>query len=661
MRKLVFLVLFSISLTSYSQTENREQWLIDLLENNTDEKQDISYLYDHFNNLLKNPIDINNASFDELTQSYLFTPQQAIELIEFRTVYKEFVEVNEIRTLKSISSSTANFINNFISVSSLPLSFHFKDGEHYLVSNYAKILQEQKGYSDGTYLGPSYSNSFRYRYQNTNWGSFGYIIDKDAGEQIQLKNNPTNLGYDFASYHLFIQPKHKNYSLAVGNYALQLGQGLHIWNGFGFSKSVYATSINKHEKELRPYTSINEVNNLKGAAVSYGNKINTLVFYSEKKLDANISDSNTFSSFQTTGLHRTQTEIENKNTVTETLTGARISYRKERLKAGITYSNTSFFLPIQKSDTRINRFQFEGSSFSNTSIDYNYYGNRIELFGENVVHQTNSFATINGIKLHHSSKVNSAFAYRNFSPSYFTRYHNVLSENTNPQNEKGVYYGVEISPTPLAQLLFYADYYSFQWLKQEAYTPSKGVDYLGQLRYSISPFTTIYFRLKLETKEKNESVYEYTYPVSAETVFKNRIQLNHQISENLTGVTRIEFAKITQENSASNNGFLMYEDINWSNRKFTIHTRYAIFNSSSFDSGIYAFENDIRYSFSVLNYAYWGTRYYVVAKYHIKKHVDIWMKYAHTSYTDRETNGSGYNEINANQRTEIKLQLILQL
>lgn len=661
MQKLIFIALLFYSLHSFSQTENREQWLIDLLENNTDETQDISYLYDHFNTLLQNPLDINKASFEELIESQLFTPPQAIELIEYRLAYTSFIEKEEIRTLNSISTVSANFIILFIQVSSPPLSFHLKEGKHYLVSNYSKVVQEQIGYTDSTYLGPSFSNSFRYRYQNPSWGSFGYLIDKDAGEQIQFKNAPQNLGYDFASYHLYLQPKHKNYALAAGNYSLQIGQGLHLWNGFGFSKSVYSTAINKHEKELRPYTSINEVNNLKGAAISYGKKLNTVVFYSKKQLDANISDTTTFSSFQTTGLHRTLTEIENKNTVTETLTGARVSYRKERLKVGITHSNTLFSIPIQKSDTRVNRFQFEGSTSSNTSIDYNYYSNHIAFFGENALHQGNSFATINGVQLHHSSKVNSAFAYRNFSPSYFTRYHNVLSENTQPQNENGVYYGLEIHPTPFAKISLYADYYQFKWLKQDTYTPSKGMDYLAQLRYSISPFTTIYLRLKLETKEKNESKYEYTYPVSAETVFRNRLQLHHQISENLNSVTRLEFANITQANSTSNHGFLMYEDINWSNRKFAIHTRYAIFNSSSFDSGIYAFENDIRYAFSVINYSYWGTRYYVVLKYHLQKHLDIWLKYANTTYTDRETNGSGSNEINSNQRSEIKLQLLLQL
>ena len=90
---------------------------------------------------------------------------------------------------------------------------------------------------------------------------------------------------------------------------------------------------------------------------------------------------------------------------------------------------------------------------------------------------------------------------------------------------------------------------------------------------------------------------------------------------------------------------------------FSFSLRYAIFDTESFNSRIYAYENDVLYAFSIPAYNGRGTRFYVTTKYRIKRGVDLWLRFAQTYYTDRVTIGSGREEIDGNTRSEVKAQL----
>ena len=76
---------------------------------------------------------------------------------------------------------------------------------------------------------------------------------------------------------------------------------------------------------------------------------------------------------------------------------------------------------------------------------------------------------------------------------------------------------------------------------------------------------------------------------------------------------------------------------------------------------IYAYENDILYTFSIPAYYGKGIRTYLNLQYHISPKIDFWFKIANTGYTDRDAISSGYNEIAGSRRTELKFQLRLKI
>src|SRR5690606_34393951 len=102
-------------------------------------------------------------------------------------------------------------------------------------------------------------------------------------------------------------------------------------------------SLNVSNSGIRPYTSAGESFFKRGVALSFGKKrLSADAFFSLRKLDANINELDTisgetgFSSFQYSGLHRTDTEIADKNAINELFIGGNVRYRKRNIRFGVT-------------------------------------------------------------------------------------------------------------------------------------------------------------------------------------------------------------------------------------------------------------------------------------------------------------------------------------
>jgi hypothetical protein len=84
--------------------------------------------------------------------------------------------------------------------------------------------------------------------------------------------------------------------------------------------------------------------------------------------------------------------------------------------------------------------------------------------------------------------------------------------------------------------------------------------------------------------------------------------------------------------------------------------RLQYFETDSYDSRIYAYENDVLYSYSIPAFADKGFRYYLTVNYDLNKKISLWLRWAQTIYRNRNFIGSGLDEIEGNKRSELKLQ-----
>jgi hypothetical protein len=109
-------------------------------------------------------------------------------------------------------------------------------------------------------------------------------------------------------------------------------------------------------------------------------------------------------------------------------------------------------------------------------------------------------------------------------------------------------------------------------------------------------------------------------------------------------------------------GYLVFGDIRVEPiRNLKISSRYIYFQTQSYDSRVYEFENDL--TGVLYNPAMYGRgmRWYIVAQYKIWHILTLSFKYAETYRDDVRKIGSGDSEINNNLDNRLSLQVDFRL
>jgi hypothetical protein len=199
-------------------------------------------------------------------------------------------------------------------------------------------------------------------------------------------------------------------------------------------------------------------------------------------------------------------------------------------------------------------------------------------------------------------------------------------------------------------------------MKFRADAPSKGYELSSQVVYTVSKKLRFAAKYRFQLKEEND---EFNETVNAlENVRRQnfRIDLNYKVGESFTLRNRAEVSYYKKGARGTENGYMLYQDLIYNplQSKLSGNFRLALFDTPGFDTRIYAYENDVLYSYSSPAYQNSGMRYYVNARYTLKKGIDLWCKYSITNYTNLEEIGSGPDLIEGNKKSEVKVQLRYQ-
>jgi hypothetical protein len=93
-------------------------------------------------------------------------------------------------------------------------------------------------------------------------------------------------------------------------------------------------------------------------------------------------------------------------------------------------------------------------------------------------------------------------------------------------------------------------------------------------------------------------------------------------------------------------------------KPFFFNIRLQYFETDGYNSRIYAFENDVLYSFSIPVFYDKGYRAYINVNYDVSRRLTAWFRIAHTLLPDRSSIGSGNDEIQGNRRTDVRFQIL---
>jgi Helix-hairpin-helix motif len=679
---LIFISVIFISLYPFAQvietiTPITEQQLENITENNEDlESEDDSYMQQMIL-FIKNPVSLNDADVSDLNKLRILTPIQIQNFIMYRNLVGKLIDLYELQAVPGWDIVTIHKIRPYINVSTqvlvtVALKARLKKGEHIFLFRASQVAERSKGFlidsSTGTnfYFGSPQKILFRYRYSYKNLLQYGIVAEKDAGEQF-FKGKQKQ-GFDFYSAHIFIRKIGLIKNLAIGDFTVNFGQGLTQWQSLAFKKSADVINVKREADVIRPYNSAGEINFHRGIGVTAEKKNwQFTVFGSYRKIDANFvadtsqSNDDFISSLQTSGYHRTKSETDDKAIQQQLAIGTNFSYRIKGLHLGVNAVQYKFKLPLVKSADPYNKYALSGSSFGNYSFDYSYTFRNMHFFGEAAFSSSFSKAFINGLLISASSKVDLSLLYRNISKSYQTLYAYAFTEGTYPNNEKGLYAGISIRPNNAWRIDAYADFYKFPWLKYRIDAPSTGSDYMLQLNYKPSKQLEIYTRYHAESKAINVNPARLTLsPVVQQPKKSWRTQVSYKISSSVTIRSRVELLWFDKGGIADEDGFLTYFDFLYKPtlKPFAASLRLQYFETKGYNSRIYAYENDVLYSFSIPVFYDKGYRYYLNINYDINKKIELWIKLAQTIYNDKTFIGSGLDEIKGNKKSEVKVQIM---
>jgi hypothetical protein len=542
-----------------------------------------------------------------------------------------------------------------------------KNGRHEAQFRLDKTLTPRAGYGEFSdsilgrypnrkYTGEDFYTSLRYSFRYRNRIQMGITAEKDAGEPFFKPGYPK--GYDHYGVHLIINNTGRLKTIALGDYRLSFGQGLVLNNDFMISKSWGAENIVRRTQLPKRHFSTAENNFFRGAAtvVEAGNFAFT-AFYSNKRIDANLSGDGNITSFKTDGLHRTPSELsedKRKNT-REQVTGGNVNFRRNRLQLGVSALFHKYDRMYNPTLRTYNFYYLRDSSNFNASIDYSYQLPGLIIAGETAITKNGAIATLNALQYRVSGNLSFSLLHRYYPISYNALYAQAFSDGSNVRNEQGLYIGARFRPFSKFSATAYADFVRFPWLKDGVDTPSAAVDLYLLGTYTLSRQSLLEVRYKYKQKEKNiawpdeksRSVLPY-----ATHKFRLRYSLDLRSGWNLR--TTADAAHYRETHFPAENGWMISQNIGYRGKGALTGDAYlAWFNADTYDARLYSYERNLLSTFYMPSFYGKGYRFALSVKYAITSRLSFSVKAGHTRYRDRDTIGSGTEQINGNSRTDL--------
>ncbi len=650
--------------------------------------------YETLFQLYTNPLDLNEATREELKSLYVLSEIQINSLLAYRESKGNLLSIYELQAIENFDYQTIKKILPFVEIDESNFSQDSRslwqrilvEENRQLMVRMERDLQTRRGYLPLTaadtnstgqplsrYAGNANKVYWRFRTSHAKDFSIGLTGEKDAGETFGFDNK---IGFDFTSFHVALYNRKKYKALLIGDYQLQIGQGLLLSAGFALGKGAETVlGVRRSTLGLRPYTSVLETGFMRGVATTLQvhKRMQFTPFVSYLGQDAalqnvagdTLTDAEDFiNSLQITGLHRTAREIASKNQVMELTYGGNLTYtnRQQTFEWGATFIQTSFSAPIVRKFRNYNQYEFTGATNHNIGTHFSYSWRNFNFFGEGARSASGGVGLVGGFVAALTTKIDIAFVYRQYDKNFHTFYGNAFSENTRNINENGVYWGLKYKINKKVTFAAYFDKFSFAWLKFLVDAPSEGYEYLARLSYTPNKTMQLYAQFREENKGRNladnPSRLDFVVPTTKRNLIFNA---DWTLKEGVFLRSRVQMSSYTQQGRPTTTGFVMAQDAVIDYKQWQFSTRFAIFDTDDFDNRQYVFEKNVLYAFAIPAYYGRGFRNYYMIRYKMNKKITFWLRYAYTSFRDINQISSGLETIEGNFQSEVVGQVIWKL
>ena len=673
---LLLLLCFSIQSVVYAQSELDIEKLLEAngMESTEDSYEEIVHT---LSALYASPLNLNTADFDSLKMLYFLSDSQIDGILRFRSTQGAFKDVHELLFVPGIGDRDLRNIQPFIRVagdyppqSSIPrfrqeviarLRMNLPRSEGYRSYSPHEFDREQDYLvkSRNRFQGIPMGSLIKYKCGQEERFKAGLTLENDPGEGYFTEHQP--LGFDFVSAYIAVGQLKALRTLLAGDYRIQWGQGLTAWSGFSAGKSDQAVGNEKAARGILPNTSTDENRYFRGVALSLdcGRSVTLDAFASCKKTDATLvardtSDTEDWEriSLYESGYHRNDNECDKKHRLRELSAGLSCRWNREGYRLGVQAMYYDFHPGLRPGDRPYERYGNDGRHRWCVSVDYKTAWRSCYLFGETALCPHGAVATLNGVRMS-GSVVAATLLYRRYDRRYDSYYASGFGEYGSTSNEEGLYCGLQFSLSSHWQMNVYGDWYHFFAPRYRASRPAHGGELMTALSYAGNRHTHA-LRYKLEQKAE-----DLPGGVPAAKMRQDvRYQWQWNIGSCIQLRTRASLAFYTKE-KVHEKGCLLGEDFIYAHPDGRLRMQYRLswFHTDSYNSRIYAFENNVLYAYSFPSFMEKGWRTYLNMSWKPYKGLTAYLKTGLTVYPGREDLGSGVSRIEGNKRYDLSLQV----
>ncbi len=585
-----------ISLNCLYPQDHLPGHIISLLEDiaaSSDENLQAVNFAEEISNLAENPVNINSGDENEIKRLFFLTAFQARSIVDYTRKNGDIISASEISYIPGFDRELSELLQPFI-------IFKYDDNDRRLnAGSHLRLLTNilaDYGETKNNYTGSNYKLLSKLRLSSGPLEAF-LTVDKDKGEPLLLEQYKP----DFLSGNITYYPDGAINKIIIGDYKVQYGQGLTVWNGFSRSPVPTEQRPMKGSSNIVPYSSSDENDFFRGISISLTTgDINIISFASINMIDATtVNDENTgmkyVKSFYDTGIHNTPTTIMKRNQVVESSLGFNINRMSNNLYYGLNTIYSRFSIPVIPADNPRNIFDFEGKVNASISLDYAYLFKNSYLFGEFALDNKLKTAFLQGISLNPGGRVRCNIMYSRINRGYNSFHGNASGVST--FNKPGSSLLANLSSELTSFLTFSGGILSRKelWYNNISGSFPSSILYLVSLNLKPADFISLKTDIKHGVSDNwinsqqglktGTSVIKTNLRLSVETIVSERFKLR----------TRIEKVIITGSHDRS---FLCYQSAGYIFRKIPmeIRGRLTVFRIDSYDARIYTWEDDLLYN-----------------------------------------------------------------
>lgn len=617
-------------------------------------------------------INLNEMTPEQAFEMLHLSDYQYYQLLAYVCNYGELVAVNELMAIEGYTNEDFNRLLPYVDVwpvrnKSVFFKNFFKKMKNSLLLRYGRILEPKLGYDttrEQHYLGSPFRMAFKYQFSNQDKLLIAFSGEKDAGEQFF--RGAQKRGFDFYSGHICLKNVGLLKKLIIGDYRANLGQGLVVGSALMSGKGGDVGSVRRFASSVRPVAPLNESGFYRGLAAEIGNyRFSGTVYAGHRSNDGKLvgEDEKTAAfegSLNSSGYHRSETEIMKKDKMHAWMCGMDFLYRGRVFRVGVRMVHTQFSREVLPSDKVYQLYSFAGKGMSNLGVDYQWVIKKVLLFGETAVSGNGGVALLQGVRCDLSPGFSLAALFRYGSKKYIALQG---SSSGNSKNEIGFYLTSQIVLNEKTDCSFFYDYVHYPWLRYRVDAPNRVIHVGVGINYTVNRQSHIEFKYQYKMKDKNnhgEACVNEIIPFHSSRI---RGAWVWNLFEFLKLKTELSYViNHSREINYLHDGILLYQDAGVTFRRvgITVNGRLAFCDVDTYEERLYAYENDIYYNFTINSHYDKAWTCYLMFQYKYKC-ISMWLRVSQVWYLNKTTISSGLEQIDSSHKTELKLQVMLKI